>query len=554
MLRRRGEIYWFRRKVPLALMEILRTREFSCSLRTGSRKEAEARSRAVWLRTEQVFTMASSSVEREQSLVLLRRMASQVPWAETELGDVMNRAIAGDERDVRSILLTTKDDILAMSVDEQVRVVLHLRMLLEMLEQHDIRNSMPYSEARHRLLRRETENLELFAMLAKQAQEKPSATQATLPDFVDLFIIEKSRTTREHDGYTPNTAHQVRTTFRLWTELMGDLPLSKVGGKEAGKFRDQLLRMPASHGKSGGKGPSKSAPMPALQAIEQADRRDAAAQAAGKVATGLVPRLSMKTTKRHFSAMQQLWKYLRQRDVVTSNPFAGFSFPGTGASKSVRDDWSEDDLLKLLRSEHMRRVAAARDRDFWIVSIAMYTGMRLEEVCRLRPGKDVTSMDGFPFFLVQDQADPPWSPKTEAGERAVAIHPVLIEAGIHDWSASRQNADRLVPGTRHTGRDGKLGTEFSREFSKLKGKLGVASKTTFHSFRHNVSTILRNEGAHVRGEWIDAVLGHEGAEGQSMGVTVYMKRIGAENLHATVECIRYPDAVQTAFRDLCGLV
>ena len=89
----------------------------------------------------------------------------------------------------------------------------------------------------------------------------------------------------------------------------------------------------------------------------------------------------------------------------------------------------------------------------------MFTGMRLEEVCRLRPGTDIRVEEGVLLLLVQEQEDPPWSPKSEAGERAVPVHPLLAEAGLMEWAEARdaEGAARIVPGTRLTGRNESLG-------------------------------------------------------------------------------------------------
>src|SRR3546814_8983692 len=65
-----------------------------------------------------------------------------------------------------------------------------------------------------------------------------------------------------------------------------------------------------------------------------------------------VARLSMRTTKRHFSTMSQYWKWLKPLGHVDNIIFSGFSFPGTKGGKKKRDDWSRADLnLFLERSE-----------------------------------------------------------------------------------------------------------------------------------------------------------------------------------------------------------
>jgi len=559
-LRTRGETYWFRRKVPRALTGILGRREVEVSLRTGLRRVAEARARIAWAWTERAFGVASkgTSIAREQALVLLRRLARDEPWHHGELTEYAEAAMEGDDRHLRSVLDHASPDIAALPAEERNRVLLHLRQWVEMLDAAARRevdaarrsgdpNEAALAEMRTALaaLARTQGERDLHAALAGQGQsgvEKP-----TVSSFEEAFLDEKTRSTQEHRGYSGQTAGQTRATLRLWVELMGDPPVASVGGKEAGEFRALLLRLPSSHGKStGGRGKVRPPPVHAMTAIERADERERA----GKP----VERLSMKTTRRHFSTMQQLWKFLLQRGHVTSNPFAGFSFPGTKAKRSLRDDWAEGDLARLLRSTRLVEAAREGGRDFWLVAIAMWSGMRLEEICRLRPGLDVRREAGVPVFFVQEQEEPaPWSPKTEAGERAVPIHRELLRAGLLDHAAARAGQERLVPGLVPQGPDGKLGAGFSRAFSRLKTGLGVGERTVFHSFRHSVSTILRNEEATIREPWIDAVLGHDGDGGKSQGIAVYLKRIGVANLARTVEAIAYPDEVRAAWDELVAV-
>ncbi len=105
-LKPRAETYWFRRRVPPPLTGILGKREVAVSLRTGLRREAEARARVAWIWTEKAFSLAKggTSIAREQALVLLRRLASDEPWHRGELDEVKALADRGDSRDVLALL------------------------------------------------------------------------------------------------------------------------------------------------------------------------------------------------------------------------------------------------------------------------------------------------------------------------------------------------------------------------------------------------------------------------------------------------------------------
>nr|WP_301272911.1 tyrosine-type recombinase/integrase [Acetobacter orientalis] len=68
-----------------------------------------------------------------------------------------------------------------------------------------------------------------------------------------------------------------------------------------------------------------------------------------------------------------------------------------------------------------------------------------------------------------------------------------------------------------TPKSGPRGTDFGRNFSKFKTTIGLPAAITFHSFRHTVSTRLRNQTGDLRELWIDALLGHEASQQEPRG-------------------------------------
>ncbi|PLK71892.1 hypothetical protein C0V73_07270 [Rhizobium sp. TH135] len=180
-------------------------------------------------------------------------------------------------------------------------------------------------------------------------------------------------------GYNHNKplkdADQYRQSVQLFIGLMGDLPVGRIDNEKAAEFRELYLQMPASHGKGSIASPKK----------ELARAR----------ANKTTPLVTMKTAKRHFSGLWSLWKWLvfKKHVPVSLQPFAGHSFPGTKAKKSARDDWSLEDLERLFRSKEYRQ-ASDTSALHWLPLIALHTGMRLEEICRLRPAHDIIIRNG----------------------------------------------------------------------------------------------------------------------------------------------------------------
>src|SRR3546814_6367735 len=143
--------------------------------------------------------------------------------------------------------------------------------------------------------------------------------------------------------------------------------------------------------------------------------------------------------------MSQYWKWLKPLGHVDNIIFSGFSFPGTKGGKKKRDDWSRADLNLFLESDwYTSRASDCAER--WLPLIALYSGMRLEEIARLRPGRDIEKIAGIWCFRIQEHDDPePWSPKSEAGERIVPIHSRHIELGLLDLAKRRSALPYLWP-------------------------------------------------------------------------------------------------------------
>ncbi|WP_141325550.1 tyrosine-type recombinase/integrase, partial [Acetobacter orleanensis] len=131
-----------------------------------------------------------------------------------------------------------------------------------------------------------------------------------------------------------------------------------------------------------------------------------------------------------------------------------------------------------------------------------------------------------------------WAPKTEAGIRTVPVHSKLIETGVLALKDST-DSPYLIPGL-ETSKQGVRGAALGRAFSLLKTRIGLPAEITFHSFRHTVSTQLRNADTNIREVWIDRLLGHE-ATHKSQGTTTYLTGITTANLRQTVEAISYPE-------------
>lgn len=558
-LRLKGAVYHFRRRVPDALRKSFRRSEILLSLGTGSAREAAVRARIAYVEVERVFRIVSAtpSLAAEQVELILRRLRAESPWDSPTRTELLAGFKAGDVATIDRVFDVGADAILALPSDERQRVLEHLERLIDgvSVEAADSVSRAAHLDASVAKVKAATAEVRAAKAEARVQQVQERAARAEgRADFAEVVLSARAValpvpvaappssspspspkfSTKEkafrdwkqtQAGWTAQSGAQAEATFRLLRELIGDKPVNDYSRQHAGEFYDALLRLPSSHGKGAAKGKG----LAARDAIARAD----AAEAAGKT----VRRMQLKTVKRHFSALLQCWKWLKQRGDVDELIWSGFDFPGTKSSKKTRDAWSAEDLERLFGSNWWAPDVARDAARWWVPLIALHSGMRLEEICRLRPA-DVVPMHSVMCFNIREHPDG-WTPKTEAGERLVPVHSFLLELGFLEFVERRrqEGASRVFPELRSSGRDNKLGQALGRDFGRLKTGLGIGPKTVFHSFRHTFRTVL--ESADLEERWIDAVMGHEDPR-RSEGARTYAKGLTIKRLAEVVAAFESP--------------
>lgn len=148
--------------------------------------------------------------------------------------------------------------------------------------------------------------------------------------------------------------------------------------------------------------------------------------------------------------------------------------------------------------------------EFWLPLIGLYTGMRINEICRLRLD-DIRSEEGVFFFdITVTEGD---EPKTQAGVRRIPIHDELVRIGLLDYVKRlrrRRGALHLFPDRNYL--EGSPSHYPTQKVNKWLKKIGVAKsgvslgRKTFHSFRHTFET--RCQELMLDQRLVDQIMGH----------------------------------------------
>ncbi|MFT8850931.1 tyrosine-type recombinase/integrase [Acetobacter orientalis] len=541
MIRAVGTKYYFRRAVPRAIQAILGRKEFSLALKTSSKILARERACLLYGRIGELFDKAKDAAPKptKAELEALIALQEQIIKDHEDLRDV-ERAASEAKRKASEAQHLYEKLAMARQIEEFFeRMNPAMRGLVENLERLRVNLLVDtkVGEAEKQGLQNQIETLSSIIKSVSHIEEPETTIEAGTPT-VSKGVKEATKAKKPTKKHGPTLTEMAErfvyqdesksagvikdtgNTVSLFVEAFGDMPVEKVTGQIAGEFRDLLLGLPSNHGKG------KASP-PIREAVEQAAELE-------------LDTVSGKTVKNHFSRMSALWRHLVQRDYATRNPFEGWKFDIT--KKVERRAFSSAELQTILTSPWTGRATSERTYA-GIVGVALYTGMRLGEICNLR-NKDIEIIDGIPCFHVQpyteivDGAKRDWSPKTQAGERLIPIHSKLLEAGIMSFKNSGiYFFDELA-----IAPHGVRGNDFAQAFSKHKRRLGMKEEVSFHSFRHTVSTKLRNQEADIRELWIDAFLGHE-ATHRSQGTTSYMSGIEVKNLKRVADALSYDEGL-----------
>lgn len=331
-----------------------------------------------------------------------------------------------------------------------------------------------------------------------------SAGSASPPisSFIDGFLEDD----KEH--VSGGTAGQKMAALKLLVRIVGDIPADSITRKDVKRLHDTLQHMSSRYGKS-----PKHEQIPISEFV-----------AGSEIGKGT---MTMSTLLRHWRNINAFYRYVNRQDEVSpmniERLFEDFRWSPKVPKGEERLAWTDANIEKLLTSpiwtgfklhpgkrywRHEPGDLVIKDEYWWLPLLGLYQGARLEELCQLR-GADVlkepeSNVDILNFHKGMRL-------KTKAAIRKVPIHSAIIKLGFLEFAAKAgPNLIflRMQPG----GRDNKLGYDYTQDFTDYRRRIGAYEKLMdFHSFRHNVTTKMRDEGSRDFLE-IDQITGHDSKE------------------------------------------
>lgn len=244
--------------------------------------------------------------------------------------------------------------------------------------------------------------------------------------------------------------------------------------------------------------------------------------------------VTQKTKNRRLNTLSLFFSWLQNNRIVPTNPFGNIKLgtikgrraeakpEGTG-----RKEWSDKQLSTLL-AEFSRLTSEAKlkksrenaKRCHALTLIAIYSGMRLNEICSLQV-EDCTAR----VFKIREG-------KTSSAVREVPIHSSLrpvIESLI-----GARGTGPLITGLVPGGPDKRPGWNIGKVFGRVKESLGFSNAHVFHSLRHTFVTRLEQAGVNLL--LIERIIGHKS---HALAFNTYSKGQTLDVMRDAVEMIHY---------------
>lgn len=362
--------------------------------------------------------------------------------------------------------------------------------------------------------------------------ESVNHCNVTFKQLYELFLVEKART-------SPNLA---KTTFRDYESAYDDFiyVILDAEDRDISTFTKQDFRnftnalhdhLPISRTK---KPEFRDLTYAQLKTIE------------------LLPdqKMAYETKKKKISSIKQMFDIAvdERYGYIPKNYATPFLLNKKVIRKIDRKALTEENLHKLFTSKLITdpKIRQKKPHQFWIPIIALFTGMRQNEICQLHISDvkyEVINNNGIEeiiWYFDLNEEGTKWL-KNENAIRLVPLHPVLIELGFIDYFNSiKENHDRLWPQLRLHPTEERYNIDYNKTFGKFfRAKVTKESNQVFHSIRHNVSTQLLINAIHHRLEkaLMNQMLGHEPDKDTTSAV--YAGRYGVPELYEGIKTLDF---------------
>jgi len=242
------------------------------------------------------------------------------------------------------------------------------------------------------------------------------------------------------------------------------------------------------------------------------------------------------TVSDFITMLSLIWKVAHDEDLIgenISNPFADHRIKTK--DKESYQLLPEGKLQEVFEATKEFKDGGLKAYKYFMPRLGLVTGCRIAELASLRVNQVLKKGDI--TYIDIDKG------KTKNSKRILPIHSEIADElwKQREQVAATHSADSLLfPALKTTRQDGNSGDKYSKEFGRLKNKLGITErKYAFHSLRVHMATNF--ERASIPEERAVWVMGH--TRNLSLTYGLYSKGPSLEQLRDDVEkAVVWPDS------------
>jgi integrase len=503
--------YCFRLRVPVDLQNMVGRKELRYSLKTGNLTQAKVKARIYAGHVQMLFSYLRGDKARLESLTddKIQEMVQKFlkkqralwsgPMPPPEYRSSETGATPYDRASYESFIgeldARINDDTVDIGTGNYTRIVETAnKLLLENGVQEIDKSNESYWKFCTELLKAHREGLHYAKDQTTGKRPAQSNQQAILTVntadtktgklISELFPLWASE---QKIAWNEKTQSEVKAAIDLFIEIMGDVPVVSVTRQNVSAYKQTLMKLPPNMRK-------------------KKEYRDKSINEILQMKPQKI--LSGTRINKLLQRVSGLFKYaIKNGYYVGDNPATEMQLPKNKNAKDLRAAYTNQELELLFRSQESLDDKFSRSYMFWTPTIALFHGMRREEIASLFLDDIKKSEDGVWIFDIRDK-----TLKTKASNRIIPIHPFLLKdlkLLEHVDALKKAGEVQLFPELKK-GRDG-YGINVGRWFNeKYKTSCGIKTDDErlrdFHSFRGTFITHLRHKKADIG--MLKAVVGH----------------------------------------------
>ena len=340
-----------------------------------------------------------------------------------------------------------------------------------------------------------------------QVQEQLSPHQSTpLSIGIENYMNEKG-------SIRTRSVKEVEHSLNMMIEEWGNTRIGSITREMGTHFKSHLLKLPRNRKKN--------------PEYRDKDFHEL-------VEMNIKDTISYTTVNKHLQYVSSFYEWSVNHGYATLNPFKGMKLKRTVRPRDERDKFSELELKKIFGRDNYFHYTNIGDyiqytnvekgkyafAYYWVPLIAVFTGMRLGEICPLYLD-NVRRIEGhhrkrrWCFDILEEPNRTDKRLKNQSSRRVVPIHDILIEQlGFIEFIELLKKKDpkreRLFQELlyREGSYNKNVSTFFNKRYLPIIGL--KTDKKNFHSFRHTVSDHLKQKG--IEPHFVNELLGHSSGD------------------------------------------